>query len=417
LVIAGLLFAPLTSAEVFNFISYQDCRDKVRSMYDEINQLRKTVSENTTQCLQQHYQSNNDLMRCYGRSEPYSQRADMLQETVGRISNQCGEMQREQQAAQNRENAAREAYQQQQSYQNAQQERYQQQQANLQAQARAREAANDAAREAANTRRSNQTSQRIEALSLGANLITGLLSLGRQPASEPTTKYNAIHDTAAEALSKSQSDKTISKIQQESFDKIKEQHNQTLAQIDQLNKDIDSITSSMNDTSKGPTYAALEARWSSKSPGNYGAGQGSATNTAALPEDIPNPFATGAERNAGAGTTFRAIPEVNPFSSEPDQRSHSGNHNSNVQGTIDYPDNAKRFVHPQTGIEYVIPEGYSLYRSEPGKDLAIVRTDTVDSSAGDDPFAGNGCRPDGVGKVTLECEKKRAQRNKPKKKS
>jgi hypothetical protein len=77
---------------------------------------------------------------------------------------------------------------------------------------------------------------------------------------------------------------------------------------------------------------------------------------------------------------------------------------SKVDDSVQYRPPA-RFVDPITNESFVIPEGFTLYRSQLGGNLAVVNSSGVGTN-GDDPSTGV-CSATGLGRVTTACEQKR----------
>ncbi len=229
---------------------------------------------------------------------------------------------------------------------------------------------------------------------------------GSAPPSHP--EYDAYHNTAKNYADKVTRNEGVKVIQDSMLDELKSRNNQTLSQIDDLDRQIAELNQSMvsgrgsqvspqTGTLRVPSGASDDR---ATQPNPWAASGLPATTTAStgnspsrqssrnVSTGAANPWADDAGSSGDGSTKIATAAPSNPWADNPSTNSK----------TTSYTD-------PHSGTTYSIKPGYTLYRDPTTKKLTVVKVSAAKQSG--DAVDGVSCSYDGLGVVTPACEQKR----------
>ncbi len=123
----------------------------------------------------------------------------------------------------------------------------------------------------------------------------------------------------------------------------------------------------------------------------------------------PPPTAT-ATSAAGREATPNAV-ERNPFEpqSEPDRVSLANPSSSLRVNPFENETMSPTYDGPDTGRQYSIPAGHTMYRNPSTGELSVMEENRVEQSTGADRIVDGQirCSPSGKGRIIVDCEKRR----------
>ncbi len=463
IIILGMSSSPLVSARTYQFSSVQECQNEAASVHRQSQMEHQAASKEIDYCADR-YQGFGRYPECIeSRARPHQKRAEQFSNQRDAIYRICSEMslaaeiQRQENERQVQEQRSR------QQQLDEYRANRRQQELNQNAQREAQRVQHEQFQQEQNTARRKVEVELgtklifglFDAFSHGNEQPsftpnppeTAREMLGRQSEHQEPT-YEAVHDLANKLLEESNHNPIIGGIQAEAFREVKYQHEQLLKELDQLGRDIDSFSASSSDN--GNSSHSINLQGTPDPATRY-----SSSDEFEAVANISNPFGVpskhqqrtqevtvadsndGSAYQSGSGQqSSDSIPSVNPFDSSstsrsayrptsPSKSSASSSRSRSIDESIPslnpFDTNrstnrlasaaatsstvkSERYREENTGIEYEIPAGYTLYRDSKNQQLRVVNLSTLSSENYGDSANSKSCSKNGLGRVTTKCE-------------
>ena len=247
---------------------------------------------------------------------------------------------------------------------------------------------------------------------------------GGSPPQHP--EYNAAHDRLKDLNDAVPRAAGIHELQDATLDELKRRNNQTLAEIDSLDKQIAEFSqaavsakiatgsksgSTLREPNPGATDSDLVNPWANGSGQNDDSGgrramkfrtatndsgaTGSSVPSIAISNDA-NPWAESSLNHQAELTTSNAA-----LATSPDSAASS---NPFTGGPSSWSTQTLTYLDPGTGTTYKIPKGYTLFRYTKTSKLSVVKATKARIAGGGDQLDSTMCSRTGVGVVTPICE-------------